>query len=57
MALYDYMCTKCTIIYPIEHSVNESPEITCTLCKAPMRKVYSSPVAIFPGTGWGKDAR
>lgn len=57
MALYEYMCKNCGVMYPIEHSVNESPELSCKLCESEMRKVYSSPVAIFPGDGWGKDAR
>ena len=57
MALYDYKCPECHIIHTVEHSVHESPEISCKMCKTVMRKVYSSPAAVFPGGGWGKDAR
>jgi putative FmdB family regulatory protein len=57
MAMYDYICPECKIIFPVEHSVHDTSEITCVVCKVAMRKVYSSPVAVFPGNGWGKDAR
>lgn len=57
MALYDYKCPECHIIHPVEHSVHEDFEMTCVLCKVPMRKVYSSPAITFNGTGWGREAR
>lgn len=57
MALYDYKCKECHSILPVEHSVHDDPEVQCAICKIPMRKLYSSPAAVFPGSGWGKDAR
>lgn len=57
MALYDYKCGVCHVIHTVNHPIDEDPEITCALCKVSMRKVYTSPTAIFPGNGWGKDAR
>ena len=57
MALYDYKCPECHMIHAVTHSVNETPDIQCELCKVSMRKIFHSPSAVFPGDGWGKDAR
>lgn len=57
MALYDYKCTNCGLLHTIDHSVHEAPAVLCDECGGPCRKLYSSPAAVFPGGGWGKDAR
>jgi putative FmdB family regulatory protein len=53
MAFYDYRCNQCDIIHTVEHSVTETKEVNCGVCKVPMRKLFGSPVIEFKGKGWG----
>lgn len=53
MAFYDYKCSECHIIYAVEHSVNETPDIKCGNCKAAMRKIFALGGITFKGEGWG----
>jgi len=53
MALYDYKCPECHVIHTVEHSVNDTPDITCGNCKATMRKLFGIGGIAFKGEGWG----
>lgn len=55
MALYDYKCPECHVIHTVEHSINDSPEITCKLCKKVMRKVFSIGGISFKGEGFASN--
>lgn len=57
MALYDYKCSKCGDTKVISHSVHSTSAYHCDKCGEEMRKVYHAPGTVFPGEGWGKDAR
>ena len=56
MALYDYKCPKCDATRVVSQSVHSESVYHCE-CGEEMRKVYSAPGTVFPGSGWGKDAR
>lgn len=53
MALYDYKCPDCHVIHTVEHSVNDTPEVTCGNCKGVMRKLFALGGISFKGEGWG----
>jgi len=57
MAIYDYKCTECDETRTLTHSVHSTSIYFCEKCDSEMRKVYHAPATVFPGEGWGKDAR
>ena len=57
MPVYEFECDnteKCeaNLRYDKEFSINDSHEVDCPLCGAPMRKIYSSVPTHFKGSGF-----
>lgn len=57
MPSYDFQCPVCldgkTVFASFDEDLNAP---SCGPCSITMQRVWSSPAAIFKGTGWGKDA-
>jgi len=52
MPLYRYVSDNCGNEKVLMHSMNESPEVICEVCGAPMRKAISRVGVIFKGSGF-----
>jgi putative FmdB family regulatory protein len=57
MPRYDYICQSCGHIVEVMHGVNDSGPGRCERCGGEMRKLLSTPVIVFKGSGWAKKDR
>ena len=57
MPLYDYVCHDCGHIVEVLHGVHDSGPARCERCGGEMRKLLSTPVIVFKGSGWAKKDR
>jgi putative FmdB family regulatory protein len=54
MPTYQYACTACDHAFEAFQSFSEAPLTECPLCKAELRKVYSTVGIVFKGSGFYK---
>jgi putative FmdB family regulatory protein len=52
MPFYDYKCPKCGQVSEVEHGMNDSPEVYCTVCsdedtKVIMKRLIGKPSVHF----------
>jgi len=52
--IYEYKCEKCQDIIEIEHSIKDSPNIFCAVCKSQRHRLCGG-TFILKGEGWFKD--
>jgi len=60
MALYDYKCTECGNEQEERHSMNDTPELTCSKCgdKSLRKMIPKSLNFVLKGASWsGKNAK
>jgi len=55
MPTYSYKCKQCNDILDVTHRITDTPTIICGGCGYDRVKVFTSPAAHFPGSGWGSD--
>jgi putative FmdB family regulatory protein len=52
MPLYDYACTKCGHTVEVRHGFDETHDAPCTVCGAPVRRVFNAAPVLFKGSGF-----
>ncbi len=52
MPFYRYVCKNCGHEKVIMHSMNESPNVVCDVCGAPMKKAVGRVGIVFKGSGF-----
>jgi putative FmdB family regulatory protein len=52
MPLYDYACTQCGRTVEVRHGFNEVHQDPCTVCGAPVRRVFNAAPVLFKGSGF-----
>jgi putative FmdB family regulatory protein len=52
MPLYDYACTQCGRTFEVRHGFNEAHHDPCTVCGAPVRRVFNAAPVLFKGSGF-----
>ena len=52
MPLYDYACTQCGRTIEVRHGFNEVHKDPCTVCGAPVRRVFNAAPVLFKGSGF-----
>lgn len=52
MPLYDYACTKCGHTIEVRHGFDETHQEPCTVCGAPVRRVFNAAPVLFKGSGF-----
>ncbi len=52
MPLYDYACTACGHTVEVRHGFNETYQDPCTVCGAPVRRVFNAAPVLFKGSGF-----
>jgi putative FmdB family regulatory protein len=52
MPLYDYACTQCGRTFEVRHGFNEAHQDPCTVCGAPVRRVFNAAPVLFKGSGF-----
>jgi putative FmdB family regulatory protein len=52
MPLYDYACSQCGRTFEVRHGFNEAHQDPCTVCGAPLRRVFSAAPVLFKGSGF-----
>ena len=60
MPRYDYQCPQCGKVQEEIHRMNETPEMKCSECNVPMKKLIGAPAFKVGGyftakTGYSKD--
>ena len=52
MPLYDYACTKCGRVHEVRHGFDETHDVPCEACGAPLRRVFNPAPVLFKGSGF-----
>ena len=52
MPYYEFTCDPCEITRMCVFGINDDKQATCTQCKQPMRRSYTSPAITFKGKGF-----
>jgi putative FmdB family regulatory protein len=52
MPLYDYACTQCGRTFEVRHGFDEVHQDPCTVCGAPVRRVFNAAPVLFKGSGF-----
>jgi putative FmdB family regulatory protein len=52
MPLYDYACAQCGHTVEVRHGFNETYQDPCTVCGAPVRRVFNAAPVLFKGSGF-----
>lgn len=52
MPLYDYACTKCGHTVEVRHGFDEAYDAPCSVCGAPVRRVFNAAPVLFKGSGF-----
>jgi putative FmdB family regulatory protein len=52
MPLYDYACTQCGRTVEVRHGFNEVHQDPCTVCGAPVRRVFNAAPVLFKWSGF-----
>ena len=49
MAIYDYECTDCSMIFEVKRNLDDKSEVKCPGCKGKVRQIFSPTAIIFRG--------
>lgn len=52
MPTYDYKCTACDDVFEISRSMGQTGDVSCPVCDAPAKRVFSPVGVAFKGSGF-----
>lgn len=52
MPIYEYQCTSCSNEFEVKSSFNDKSDVTCPVCQAQVRRLFSPVLIVFKGSGF-----
>jgi len=52
MPIYEYQCTSCSNEFELKSSFNGKSDVSCPVCQAQVRRIFSPASIIFKGPGF-----